>query len=315
MLTSKVHSNPFGFLFKSSLLFILALLIAVLSVSYAWLASNRTVDSDGVDMTLETSDNLIISNSPTEIVKADFLTTSDNPFLTHLTFPGDVALTPCTHVLDNGYNTSPTGLIRPKDEISISPSSGLPTKESLLNSTSNYAVAENVQSGATYYIDQTVYIASAGEDLSKYHLYASIEYNGKPSELDERAGAITVDFYSWYSTNKPELQQACSSSYAGYNNAAHKKSRTTNSYEQLYYDKVDLTNNPLCSLYNNIIPSSTKEHTAPDPLVGNYIVVLMRFYFDGNLKGTDGTARIKSTTVDSTLFEGLYIKFEAVPRG
>lgn len=313
MLTSKVHSNPFGVLFKSSLLFLLALLIAVLSVSYAWLASNRTVDSDGVDMTLETSDNLIISNSPTEIVKADFLTTTDNPFQTHLTFPGDVALTPCTHVLTNGYDHFPTGLIRPKDEISISPSSGLPAKESLLGDISNYSVAENVPSGATYYIDQVVFIASAGEDLSNYHLYASIEYDGK---LDERAKAITVDFYSWYPENASALQKACLSSFAGYNNAAHAEHANFMHYigQNCGYERVDLTNNPSVSQKPNyIIPSSTKEHTAPK--IGNYIVVLMRFYFDGNLLGTDGTARIKSTTVDSTLFDGLYIKFEAVPRG
>lgn len=128
---------------------ILASLTAVSSTVFAWVASNRNLDSNGMQMGVDTTSNLVISDSASEIVRPDYMNVS-------LLFATNTEkVSPCTH--DDGYATKLKYVTNTMQIDFITGNKRGSATEELA-----YANAENVLDGVQYYVERTVYIAANG---------------------------------------------------------------------------------------------------------------------------------------------------------
>lgn len=230
-----------------SLISVLLSLVTLMAASFAWLSSNKEVGSNGMEMQVDTTANLIISANASEI-KTTNLSSVDFSGT-----PNSSKYKPTTHFTDNGNPY--TGLHHVVNTGSVDYNTGLIASPTYAQS-----------SGAEYYKDYTVYIASSGKALTDATLNAEIltatkggsDVNGESSLM-----ATSIDFY---------VDSVSKANYRGTSNVASKNS-------------VDLQKSE--------IPLSTAN-------TNNYITVIMRVYFDGALTVQGGTKTyINSATLDT----------------
>ena len=232
--------------------------------SLAWFAKNENVTANGLSANVKVSPNLIIAKDVESITKGELVFNVD--------FNGTagekmIAVTrdesiPDTYLkyLTNHYAVdNETGNAKPGATLEFAP---VPT-------TDNDA----------YFIDYTVYIASAFELLNIDSLKATIVM---PAGVDERHpyfNAASIDFY---------IGEVSQTGYRG-----------TTSVAECLSDAEEKG--------VNLFPSGG---TVPLNSEG-YIMVIMRCYFDGDLQDETGKAYVNSNTVKS---QGVVIGVEFVAK-
>lgn len=246
---------------------VLALSACILlgTAAYAWLGANRVTDSNGIEMAIDVSENLVISDSTSEISKAkiDEINTGKTnytPFL--VTFAtNDNKYVPTTH--DNTYTTYTSGLKYVTNNEEVDVVTGLQRSST---TALTFADAASGEAGKNYYVDYVVYIASHGAALSNHTLTAKI-VSAKKGGADVTSGSLmatSIDFYVG--------DDVSSSTYKGTANVA--------------------------TMSTNVV--TLQASTTEIPLnTESSIKVTMRCYFDGALvNSTDSKAYINSATVD-----------------
>lgn len=247
-------------------------------VTFAWLAANRRVDSDNVEMKVEVSPNLVIStedNAATSsaINNGDILQ-SASPFLVHLAANSSGTLKPCTYQAGTEVGLaylSDTSAILPSSGLT---SSGLPISEESLDPVPSSGVNE-------YYYEYVVYIASAGEAMEDMDLVATLT----APEVD--SADVTKDTFQAASVAFWVGAETSGSTCKGYLNFAHKGQTGTQG-------EVKLVENG----------------TIPYNVTGD-IKVTMRFYFDGALQKTTGLTYVRSAQLNTALLNGITVTFTA----
>ncbi len=263
---------------SSCLTFLCVLVLA--AATMAWFANNRTVDSSGMQMQVETSPNLIIEKDPTLIASktatdASFSTTFDTAAQT---------LIPSTHdwgTFNSNSQTpvaSTTGLKYNCNPSVISAMTG----EAKNDQTIYYNKSENNvdNSGRYYYTDYTVYIASVNKPLPVTNLVATLS-SADTDEYDYQ-NAASVDFYLGATPT--------AGNYKGTLNLAGLDRTTADGTDVLTQVNI-LSGETLTDGYYNI-PLNTS----------GYITVTMRFYFDGALEKEDGQAYVYSNGLTTDNF-------------
>ena len=152
----------------------------LVSASLAWMSMNRETTSNGMQLQVEDSPSLIISNSTTEIVKPSITKINTNsPFA--VTFgTNNNSYKPATH--DSTYDTYPAGLKFVTNPGDVDVTTGLEKADATLTVT---GVVPNVNptsnpSTQTYYIDFLIYVASFAKPMENAKLKARV------AELEER---------------------------------------------------------------------------------------------------------------------------------
>ena len=258
-------------------------MLLLAAASLAWFSSNKDVGSGGAAMQTDVSPNLIISDSTARteggIGYPSILGTAD-PYQVDLDFDPLLTLRSATH--DWSVGTA-TGLKYCSNPTKVSRSTGLQSGDDAL--TFAAVPLDGTEPGKTYYVDFTVYIASAGKAMDVDHLYAT--FTGATldsSPLEDYQNAASVDFY---------VGSVSSGNYKGTLNLAGNGTDGTNTG----LTQIDLTGSAT-------IPLNTA-------LSNNYITVVMRFYFDGALLKTGSQTYIRSENVDLDDFT-MYVHFEAI---
>ncbi|MGI6716575.1 MAG: hypothetical protein ACOX3X_05185 [Eubacteriales bacterium] len=245
-----------------SLMFITILLI---SVSIAWFSMNREVNSNGLQINVEASPNLIIAKTE-EAIRRVTQETGANAFAINYSDPlvARQNMAPATAAVD-ANNEWVTAIAEEGDNVT-----GLKYVKNTNDIDFSSGIAKNgkelqfkpvpVDSNSKYYIDYDIYIASLGKELEASSLTAKISCE---SEIGSHQAA-TIVFYQG-SVSSANMKGAIS--------VANKESGI------VYFD------------LNNGIPLNTD-----DP-----IHIIARCYFDGALLNEDtGNAYINSATVDTT---------------
>ena len=255
--------------------FLAAALAVGFGSSYAWLGSNRVAEEDGVELSLDTYGNIVISNSTTEIVKADLDSiNSGSPF--RLTIPSNATkYSICMH--DPDYTTYASGLKYVTNTEVIGISSGVSTGDTL-----TYAPAVN--GGETYYIDFTVYIASHTRALSSATLTASIASAIKNGSAVTSGSlmATSIDFYG---------NSVSSGNYLGTLNVAGLNIGSSHNDYPNSYSSSDTKP----SVY--LVGSSSTTGSIPLNTT-SYLTYVLRCYFDGALLSGAGQTYINTATLD-----------------
>lgn len=239
---------------KIFVIFILAVLLITLvgflflNQSLAWFASNKTVTANGFSLKSTVSSNLIIGRTVDDLTaenlqfSIDFNTAvRDNMIaVTHDSAVPDTYLKYVAHsyAIDNE-----TGLSKDGSELAFKP-----------------VLAENSE---RYYIDFTIYLASAFEELPVSALEASIVIPDTVDSIHPYFNAASIDFF---------VGEASLDNYVG----------TLSLAESLAGGTIDILRGE-----GGTVPLNT----------AGCITVTIRCYFDGALVGSDGRAYINSHTV------------------
>lgn len=260
-------------------------LFLLIAASMAWLSMNRETSSNGMQLQVKVTPNMVISDSTTTLATISGTTEADFS----LTFTdGPTALLPCTN--DQTYNTYASGLKFVTNLSDVGVTSGLAKADASLT----YGSATS----GTYFKDYVVYIACVGDIMENMDLTvtlsptATIASDGqfKQDTLD----ATSIDFYvatvgsgnmSTYTVNSFSYG---SSTYKGTLNVAEydiAKNRASSTFTTAESDKVST----LTLFENSTIPLNTDDG----------IVIVMRCYFDGALLKSTSQAFINSEKVDS----------------
>lgn len=256
-----------------SLISVLLSLVTLMAASFAWLSSNKEVGSNGMEMQVDTTANLVIS--ATEAGISD----STLSFVDFSSTPNDNKYKPTTH--SDGWANTTTGLHHVTNTGDVNYTSGLPT---------SYSYADSVNAtGAKYYEDYVVFIASAGKGLSDATLIAEITSATKNSTAVTGTStlmATSIDLY---------VGDVNASNFKGTLNVATKSTHSVS----LFGMTGGTPNNPA---------------TGDIPLnKTGFIKVTMRVYFDGALliEGSDPqTTYINSATLDTSKVS-INVKFTA----
>ena len=264
-----------------SLMFITILLI---SVSIAWFSMNREVNSNGLQINVEASPNLIIAKT-SDGIKAVNQTTAAEAFSINYTEKFRANMMPATEaVSDNEWEAkineiedNVTGLKYVYNTHDIDYASGL-KKQNGADLTFK-AVPESTES--KYYIDYDIFIASAGKPLEGYKLTANIFCE---SNINTHKAA-TVVFYQ----GEPNA-----ANYIG-SIAVAKQGNDSVSFE----------------LEDDIIPLNTDSERSPIHITARCFFDGALTYFDEESKSTK--AYINSETVDISGVD-LKIIFTAVEK-
>ncbi len=177
----------------------------------------------------------------------------------------------CTHVSNAGTYQ----LKYCKTPEGIAYNTGLPLSGSL------ETLLETVPQESGYFHDYTVYIAAVGDTLADVDLTVTVSATNVVTLTDTHK-AMAVDFY---------VGGTAASNYKGTLNVAG-----------LYPDNTGTALTSL-SIYTGDIP----ENIAPD----GYLTVVMRVYFDGNLKKPGGATTYVTSQTLNTSELGLSVHFEA----
>ena len=234
------------------------------SHSLAWFAANRRVEANGVSVSAKVSPNLVIYKS------ADEIDDEDKAFQFSVDFKGAgrTNMVAVTRVSDDdvadGLDNA-THLKYLENTYAVGITSGLAKDGATLKFT---PVPEN--NNEEYFIDYTVYIASAGVALNASSLTATIDPNDEETRLFYKA--VSIDFY--VGTADPDGYRGTASVAKG------------NAVELLEKDTE--------------IPLNTE---------GGYITVIMRCYFDGALKYTDENTDKERAYINSYAVDTDSVKF------
>lgn len=272
----KSKRTPQSVLAQRSRLISMLSLLAALAVlasagTYAWLSTNRNLDSNGMQMEIDSTANLVISRSNEDVKSSNIASINGgSPFAVTFTDSG-TKYAPSTHEF-NDINAYSSGLKYITNTALVGMSSGLFT-----GGEATYADAKNSENagGRQYYHDFTVYVASHGKELNDVTLTAKISSALKGSAPIENGSlmATSIDFY--VGSDTPENYKG-TLNVAGYD--AQKNDYTTR--------KTAVT-----LVSNDKIPLNTSS---------GYLTVIMRCYFDGALRSAENQAYINSATLDTS---------------
>jgi hypothetical protein len=246
-------SSKFTMFFISLALVLSIVGMLLLNGSAAWFATNDNISANGFSVKTKTSPNLIIGKTPEELLGEDLLFEVDfkdvqRTNMIAVTHDGGVPVTYLKYLESSYAVDNATGLAKPGEELKLKP---VPEEDN-----------------ESYFIDYTVYIASAFAALDVESLNATITVpDGTDLSLDY-IKAVSVDFY---------VGEVSSLGYRG-----------TTSIAEAVGD----------SSYDGVALLGADGGTIPLNTTGNYIKVIVRCYFDGALVDEDsGKAYVNSYTV------------------
>lgn len=249
---------------------------ALFAATTAWITQNRRVRSKGLEMTAQTTANLVIGTSSADVKKTNILA-SDSPFA--VTFPANSrTFLPATHNEEAG-----TGLyyVTPTAGKNVDVKTGL-AKSGVIQQTYVEAAADS-----PYYCDYVVYIAATEAALVNATLHISVTATNLPAGgLSDTAKALSVDFY---------LNGVSKQTYFGTLNLAGYDTAT---YDPWRNTKTEITTAPMT------IPKNT----------GTPLQITMRVYYDGALKKDAVTALVRSAAVTPEKI-GFRVDFSATVQG
>ena len=244
----------------SSIISLMLSLVVLATVSMAWLSMNKETESNGMKLKVEVTPNLIIDSNVLSLQSVDGAVESN--FSVDLTAAAE-ELKPATH--DNG---SASGLVYVVNPTAVDVSSGLVKSGSVLTYSS--AVASQ------HYVDFTVYIASAGAEMTGQNLVAELRPTatiaGSSATKQDTLDATSIDFYV--------LLPGGSLTYIDTLNVEGLDASANN---------YTTTETEVTLVSNNTIPKNKD----------GYITVVMRCYFDGALLKSAGHAYINSALIDT----------------
>lgn len=250
---------------------VLAFLVCAGSFTYAWLSENRTVDSDNFEMSMQTTSNLVISDSTSEIVKANISEiNSGSPFAISATADNTKFA-----VSSHDITTTTSNLVYVVNTADVNLNTGLENTDKTLV----YDEALNTEDGKQYYKDVTVYVASYDKEMTDAALSVEISSALKESTAITSGSlmATSVDFY---------LESVSDENFKGTLNVAGKDTADT--------DKTSNSTDPTKTKTSLTLLSAA---TIPQNTSG-YVTVVMRCYFDGALLESAGQAYVNSATLD-----------------
>lgn len=241
-------------------------LVAAVALSagstFAWFSTNGTVTADNMEVKVTAAPALVISLSST--MGTDTAVSFTTP---------ESSLTPATH--NNGSygvtETDYTGLVALSNPELISPTTGL-IKDGATGSLA-YVQAKNA-SPITYYVDYTVYIASAGAAITDKSLVVGLSNATELAAGAETSNAASIDYYVGDTVS--------ATTYKGTLNLAGKDAATNDGTK---------TNAEV-----ELVASGTE---IPVATAGS-LKVTMRVYYDGALKKDSTNAYVNSAKIDTT---------------
>lgn len=248
-------------LLMSMIITIVMTLVALSTVTFAWLALNKETQSDGMKLKVESSPNMIIGKTTSEVTSVT--SPSESNYVTTFT-DAAAAKKPAQHSseLEGGNWKHSTGLRYVTNTENISTTTGLEKTGSL-----TYATA----STDTFYVDFTVYIASTSAAITNQDLVATISGSIAGGAGTDTLAAASIDFY---------LGSVAKDNYKGTLNVAGKDALVNNG---------SALATSVTILSNGTIPLNT-----------SYLTIVMRVYIDGGLLKTAGQAYINANTIDTS---------------
>ena len=251
-------------LLMSMIISIVMTLVALSTVTFAWLALNKETHSDGMKLKVESSPNMIIGKTTSEVTSVT--SPSESNYVTTFT-DAAAAKKPAQHSseLEDGNWKHSTGLRYVTNTDNISTTTGVEKAGSL-----TYATA----STSDFYVDFTVYIASTSAEIANQDLVATLtgSITSGNSGADTLAAA-SIDFY---------LGSVSESNYKGTLNTVGRDAITNN---------ASATKTSVTILSNGTIPLNT-----------SYLTIIMRVYIDGGLLKTSSpkAAYINANSIDTS---------------
>ncbi len=267
---------------SSCLTFLCVLVLA--AATMAWFANNREVDSNGMEIQVETSPNLVISDN---IQTLAAMTSADAAFSAAFSSAAET-LIPATHdwgTFNSNSETpvdSTTGLKYNCNPSVISPTSGY-AKDS--THTLYYNKAEN-DATRVYYKDYTVFIASINKPLPADGLVAALSSNDTDDYDYQKAAS--VDFYVDV-MSEDDYEDMVSANASDYTTMAADYVDDVCVDDTNYIGTLNLAKKGFTDTLSNLSSLDLAGGSTTVPLnTAGCITVVMRFYFDGALeKDTD----------------------------
>ena len=265
---TKVYKQTIKVIFSFILLIMVFIGFMFANHSLAWFARNENVGANGLSASVKVSPNLIIAKTPASITRGDLTfdvnfkgTAREN--MIAVTHENNVPATFLKYLTNHYAVDNETGNAKPGATLEFA----------------NVPEEDN----EAYFIDYTIYIASAFEALEVTALNASVIMPDSVDTYHPYFYATSVDFY---------VESVALENFRGTASVA----RTLNTPD----DKSV-----------NLFPSG---YTVPLNTEG-YITVIMRCYFDGALQAPDGKAYVNSYTVksDDVVIGVEFIAVEAQP--
>lgn len=235
--------------------------------TYAWFAANMRVTATGLQVNTVTSASLVIAK---ELAVGTATT---------VTFSAATnALTPATHdssiTVGNTLSGTATGLLYNTNPTAVSAETGFAAGSTAL--TFDNAI-NNIPTDVYYYVDDVVYIASAGAPMENTGLNAYI-YTGIEITADTTR-ATSVDFY--VSEDSANL-----GTYQGTLNLSNLTAAVNTNGDTYYTANLQLLDN------SGTIPQNGS--------TTDYLKITMRIYYDGALEKSAGQAFVYSNLVTTT---------------
>ncbi len=170
-----MKTNKFISIFSVVLCF-----MAFMTVSYAWFTLDDNNDVSGLESTIITVPNLVISKDPNEIKNYTINTSNYNVVI----FENEIIdMVPCTH--DDNYSNYLKYVTNTYDINN----DGLPNVGTELE-------FDGVEDNQKYFFDLTVYVASIEKKFEDYHLDAFIKSPIADENTLDIHKAISIDFYT-----------------------------------------------------------------------------------------------------------------------
>lgn len=162
-------------------------IIVLAAASMAWLSMNKETQSNGMQLKVEVTPNLVIDKTSAGITA--ITGPSESNFAVSFEDSSAVAKRPATH--DGDYTTYTNGLKYVTDGSSVSPTTGLEKSGATLNFSS--ATADH------YYVDFVVYIASTESAMTNQVLKATLNpaasIVSSSATKQDTLDATSIDFY------------------------------------------------------------------------------------------------------------------------
>ena len=249
---TKVYKQTIKVIFSLILLIMVFIGFMFANHSLAWFARNENVGANGLSASVKVSPNLIIAKDLETIRRGDLIfdvnfngTAREN--MIAVTHDSNVPSTFLKYVSNHYAVDNQTGNVKPGATLEF----------------------ENVpeEDNEAYFIDYTVYIASAFGELDITALNATLIIPETVDTDHPYFHAASIDFY---------VEEVTADNYCGTTSVAKAVNNAPDKHVNLFPDG--------CT-----VPLNTNGH----------ITVIMRCYFDGALQAPDGTAYVNSYTVRS----------------
>ncbi len=172
-------------------------IVALTALTAAWLILNRAVDSEGVQMAIETSPNLVISDSSATIATYSEASWNDN-YIVKTWSEAAGELIPADHYDSTTYpavtGTDNVGLVYNDNPEDVNRNTGKAATNATLTYAHVPADGENM-----YYIDRTVYIASLEKAMTQGNEYSVIRFTiaetGDGTTTNRAYKSASIDVY------------------------------------------------------------------------------------------------------------------------